>query len=85
MGAELIIASVTILPGTITAVITAYVGLKRLKMIGHAVNGEMTAKFDKLHVRLDDIGEDVRDLKAEHREVKAELREYRSQLAGDGK
>lgn len=56
-----------------------------LKKIGHAVNGELEAKFDKVHVRLDELGDDVRDVKAEQREVKAELREYRSHLIGDGK
>jgi outer membrane murein-binding lipoprotein Lpp len=85
MGAELVIASVTILPATITAVVTAYIGLKRLKVIGFAVNGEMTAKFERINDSVAELHTDVRELKAEVRAVKSDMRDHRFDHFGDGK
>jgi hypothetical protein len=82
MADPVLIAIVTTSPA---AAGVAWKIFSELKKIAHAVNGELEAKFAKVHGRLDDIAQDVRDVKAEHREVKAELREYRSHLAGDGK
>lgn len=76
---------VTIIATSPAAVGVAWKIIAELKKIGHAVNGELEAKFDKVHARLDDVVTDLRDVKAEQREVKAELREYRTHLAGDGR
>jgi hypothetical protein len=82
---ELIVASVTIVPATITAVFTAYVGMKRLKRIGFAVNGQMDERFDRINTNIGDLSADIRELKAEIRDVKADVRDYRYDYYGDGK
>lgn len=82
MADPVIVALIAAAPPTAGVVLKI---LSELKKIGHAVNGELQAKFDKVHVRLDELGDDMRDVKAEQRQVKAELREYRAHLTGDGR
>jgi chaperonin cofactor prefoldin len=56
-----------------------------LKKIGRSVNGELEEKFERLHVRFDDISEDMRDIRAEVRDVKADHRQHRQWHEGDGR
>jgi hypothetical protein len=82
MADPALIAIITTSPA---AVGIAWKIVSELKKIGHAVNGELEAKFVKVHDRLDGLVEDVRDVKSDVREVKADLRDHKYQHAGDGR
>jgi hypothetical protein len=82
MPADVVVAAIAATP-PLTGI--AWAVFRELKKIGHSVNGDLSAKFDRLHVRLDDISAEVRDVKADVRDVRSAQRAHKFEHEGDGR
>lgn len=75
-------AVITIVPGAITA---TFVGLRRLKKIGHALNGQMDERFQRIEHGLGEVYDELREVKADVRDIKSDARSHRLEHEGDGR
>lgn len=63
----------------------AYKIFRELKSIGHSVNGNLTARLDRIDTAHADLAAELRDARADVRGLKQDLRDHRAEHAGDGR